>query len=437
MGHEVDEDGTWHLVALCNHKEQEAKFKSEKSPTLETSAFRNLLSAFYGQSYKIEHYDQLRRMVDLADYYCALSALSKSLDTTYLFSLLFVGQIKWQPMTILPIAAKLRNATLFRECIVWIAGDMRAYGRQGSGQDARSILIASLDPKLKKIVQSAIESMELKVSRVENHILKTTYISERLPPSFTDRLVSLKKALGRGLTTYWGSGGQILSVALIGSYFGGELKSKYTVRYAVAFNEGSLQKVGIDSSNFTSPLTHGIGIINCLLLCAVIVQVFSRTFVSRYGWKAKALRVTQGVVPLAVGKLFRQLCNDLYPAYASQYGLATAFAIFVFTLVLYATVKTPWGYLTRSCLPTSSSARPEIAAAFRNARSGDLPLPKMLRELRKHVTLTPALRDLLRPLRGNHSVIVDPYFTELSSAFFLCATLDEEDLPWDPTEVDY
>lgn len=120
-------------------------------------------------------------MVDLADFYCALPALSRSLSSTYPFSPNFVREIKLDPDLILPLAAKLRNATLFRECLVWLAGNVRIYTRLRHSPTRCHTRTESQTTNLaiKKILQRAIGSIDLKLARVQSHALQNTDLAAR------------------------------------------------------------------------------------------------------------------------------------------------------------------------------------------------------------------------------------------------------------------
>jgi hypothetical protein len=61
-------------------------------------------------------------MTALADYYCALPILSRTLDGALLRSGNLANTIRFNCQKVLTVAAKLRNAVLFRESLVWVAG---------------------------------------------------------------------------------------------------------------------------------------------------------------------------------------------------------------------------------------------------------------------------------------------------------------------------
>lgn len=85
--------------------------------------FGYLLKAFYNQSYRIRDFDQFDKLVGMADYYCGLPILSRSLDLAMSKSYFFSWrELNKHALTVINLAVKLRNATLFRECIIHLSG---------------------------------------------------------------------------------------------------------------------------------------------------------------------------------------------------------------------------------------------------------------------------------------------------------------------------
>jgi len=76
--------------------------------------------AFYSRPYKVVDYNQLAIMTDLAGYYCALPVLSVSLSGA--FSSVFIKEIPGKSVDLLPLAAQLHHAVLFRECMIQVVG---------------------------------------------------------------------------------------------------------------------------------------------------------------------------------------------------------------------------------------------------------------------------------------------------------------------------
>jgi hypothetical protein len=70
----------WYLAAKKDQDPLDlSAFKGDRS--FEVSLFEKLLCAIYHRSYKIERCAELTSLTSLADYYCALPILSRTLDT--------------------------------------------------------------------------------------------------------------------------------------------------------------------------------------------------------------------------------------------------------------------------------------------------------------------------------------------------------------------
>lgn len=100
-------------------------------------------------------------MTELADYYRALPALSRTLDGALLKSTVFSSHIRFHTVELFSAAAKLRNAFLFRECLIWIVGPNNApkYTKLGDRQlrliakAAHSDLLAEAAALCQKIIR--------------------------------------------------------------------------------------------------------------------------------------------------------------------------------------------------------------------------------------------------------------------------------------------
>lgn len=111
----------------------------------------------YAEPYKLKDHRELQAMVVLADYYCALPILSKSLRGPLSYKNIEVNRLD------IDIAYKLRNAELFRECVVHLAGDW--------GKHASEIL-EKIEPELKYVVMKARGGIALKIAKSMDVILK-------------------------------------------------------------------------------------------------------------------------------------------------------------------------------------------------------------------------------------------------------------------------
>ncbi|PVH75279.1 hypothetical protein DL98DRAFT_593276 [Cadophora sp. DSE1049] len=120
---EVDHDGqSWALVACGGKGSTQHNSVSKSGKQKEIKAFGNLFAAMYGESYSLNSRDgpaELQHMAELADYYCALPAVSRSLTKLLLEKDYHIGN---RPASWITAAYKLRHAALFRECVVYLAG---------------------------------------------------------------------------------------------------------------------------------------------------------------------------------------------------------------------------------------------------------------------------------------------------------------------------
>ena len=138
----------------------------------EIKAFNNLLSAMYGKRYSLDPscaLSQLQLLTQLADYYCSLPAVSQSLTQILIDKDYYIDD---HPEGWIAVAYKLRHAALFRECVVYLAGDW------GSG--IKSTLEAELDLKIKNTVTLARTQISTKIAEVHANILFQSRDNKRL-----------------------------------------------------------------------------------------------------------------------------------------------------------------------------------------------------------------------------------------------------------------
>lgn len=97
-----------------------------EKPQGEKQAFGWLLCAMYNRPYEITSIQDLKNLVRLADFYCALPVLSASLTACLLLNPSFGNALsdpRWfQSSEVLLIAKQLRNKFLFRECFIHAVG---------------------------------------------------------------------------------------------------------------------------------------------------------------------------------------------------------------------------------------------------------------------------------------------------------------------------
>ncbi|TVY93029.1 hypothetical protein LAWI1_G004291, partial [Lachnellula willkommii] len=121
----VDEDGTWSLVWAGSAEKSGTvsdvgKFTGNQNA--EISAFTIVIQAIYNWRFIIKSGAQLCLATELADYYCTLPSLSKSLDGAFGRSPAFCDGIFGNEIELLETAVKLRNAVLYRECMTLLMG---------------------------------------------------------------------------------------------------------------------------------------------------------------------------------------------------------------------------------------------------------------------------------------------------------------------------
>jgi hypothetical protein len=99
-------------------------------------------------------------MTDLARFYAALPALSRSLSAAFFFSPGFSKEIRAYACELLVAATELRHPVLFREALILTLGPWRdPEYRQLTG------------PMLKKVARNAYNALGAKVARVHEKLL--------------------------------------------------------------------------------------------------------------------------------------------------------------------------------------------------------------------------------------------------------------------------
>ncbi|KUJ24422.1 uncharacterized protein LY89DRAFT_634525 [Mollisia scopiformis] len=137
----IEEDGSWHLVSAQSIPEKEL------SKVREEQTFESLLRAMYGRPYLLEEVEDLLRLTDIADYYCALLVVSRTVEAA-----------------LMPAAYHLRNATLFRECLAFILS-------QWSDIDVRLE-----SQQLINIVHRSQEEISLRMEKLNEEILSNLQV---------------------------------------------------------------------------------------------------------------------------------------------------------------------------------------------------------------------------------------------------------------------
>jgi len=131
--------------------------------------------AFYSRPYKVVDYDQFAIMTELAGYYCALPIFSVSLSGA--FSSRFIKEIPVKAVELLPLAAQLHHAILFRECMIHIVG-------RWSDPRVESIR----DVKLRKLAEAARNTISSKIVLAHSRLMLEvgeTQVNSYLPVTKT------------------------------------------------------------------------------------------------------------------------------------------------------------------------------------------------------------------------------------------------------------
>jgi hypothetical protein len=131
-------------------------------PIQQARLLHKLLGALYLQPYSLSGPEELIHMVDLADYYCMLRILSRTLDgaldaTEEVAKLLRHDRT---PCRLLPAAAKLRHKRLFSDCIILSIGPWH-----------KPNVSYIEEPKLQAIAQAVRDRISIKISHVLENII--------------------------------------------------------------------------------------------------------------------------------------------------------------------------------------------------------------------------------------------------------------------------
>ncbi|TGO24344.1 hypothetical protein BPAE_0105g00100 [Botrytis paeoniae] len=85
-------------------------------------AVKHMTDCMYGKSFTLTSFDDINFLAKVADFYGALSVVSRTLDTVFFRSPKFIERIPDNAGSLLKIAYQLRNRTLYKECMIHVAG---------------------------------------------------------------------------------------------------------------------------------------------------------------------------------------------------------------------------------------------------------------------------------------------------------------------------
>lgn len=152
----------------------------------EQGYFENMLCAMYRKNYKLGSHEDLTELVRLADFYCALPAVSYSLHSALNMNPDFVAEIPDHATQLLSAAYKLRHSVLFRECLVHVIGlresmDLNLAYEEEKLSNTVEVCYGRLCSDLVK-VQKGLMKLESSIPHGPSHIQKgmavTLYVAK-------------------------------------------------------------------------------------------------------------------------------------------------------------------------------------------------------------------------------------------------------------------
>ncbi|KAF5869782.1 uncharacterized protein Bfra_010982 [Botrytis fragariae] len=85
-------------------------------------AVKHMTDCMYGKSFTLTSFNDINFLAKVADFYGALPVVSRTLDTVFFRSPKFIERIPDNAGSLLKIAYQLRNQTLYKECMIHVAG---------------------------------------------------------------------------------------------------------------------------------------------------------------------------------------------------------------------------------------------------------------------------------------------------------------------------
>ncbi|KAK0115490.1 hypothetical protein ONS96_013945 [Cadophora gregata f. sp. sojae] len=122
--------------------------------------FKAMLCAFYVNPYCISSCSELSILTRLADFYCALPIVSRTLNMAFLSSPDLINDLPNHRCEAIELATKLRNKILFREALVWIVGPW-----------SMPMYHTLEDTKLRKIAHKVYADIALKIVDINHKLL--------------------------------------------------------------------------------------------------------------------------------------------------------------------------------------------------------------------------------------------------------------------------
>ncbi|TVY18350.1 hypothetical protein LARI1_G004431 [Lachnellula arida] len=205
----IDDDGEWGLEVALKRDNQKAvpqeagnspaqaesvsqpktttsqsnngNLKKPRKARYERLAFSRLLYALYRERYNVSSMRELGDIVRLADFYCALPAVSRSVDSVLLHSPEMIEQIPDSSVTTLEMAHKLRHPLLFREALIHVVSKWE-----------EGFTHLQLSPELTHAITIVYNRLQEKAHKVTYDILQATANNEWVRKAFESAVRTLE-----------------------------------------------------------------------------------------------------------------------------------------------------------------------------------------------------------------------------------------------------
>lgn len=154
----------------------------------QVKAFENFLRAFYQQPFDIKDYSDLNTLTEMADYYRALRIVSLTLDATFQHSEYFKKLLPDDSLHLLGAAAKLRNGTLFTDCVTISCGSSHTFGSDFDFLSHANNAI--LERKIRNILHAASHVLARHILYVEQALIDEVILKPEdaeMGPEFVER----------------------------------------------------------------------------------------------------------------------------------------------------------------------------------------------------------------------------------------------------------
>ncbi|TVY34570.1 hypothetical protein LSUB1_G008005 [Lachnellula subtilissima] len=186
-------EGVSHLKTTTSQSNSGNPKKSRKSQArIERLAFGRLLYALYRERYTVSSMREFGDIVRLADFYCALPAVSRSVDSVLLHSPELIRQIPDSCFMALQIAHKLRHPLLFREALVHVVSDWV----EGSTR-------LDVSPELAHVVNTVYNRLQAEAHKVTYDILRATAANETVRRAFESAVKTLESDATTGTARFF------------------------------------------------------------------------------------------------------------------------------------------------------------------------------------------------------------------------------------------